>query len=96
MYPSTPLPCPSVDLKPPAAFCTENRVWQAGLFSVVHSPLPLMRDLPPTWREPRFQINVLPFESLQFSPSQPSGQFQVVEFEHTTLLGLPQERLKLF
>ena len=26
---SSPLPCPSVDLKPPAAFCTENRVRQA-------------------------------------------------------------------
>lgn len=26
---SSPLPCPSVDLKPPVAFCTENRVRQA-------------------------------------------------------------------
>ena len=30
---SSPLPCPSVDLKPPAAFCTENRVRQAVSFS---------------------------------------------------------------
>ena len=29
---SSPLPCPSVDLKAPAAFCTENRVRQAVLF----------------------------------------------------------------
>lgn len=29
---SSPLTCPSVDLKPPAAFCTENRVRQAVLF----------------------------------------------------------------
>ncbi len=30
---SSPLPCPIVDLKPPAAFCTENRVRQAVSFS---------------------------------------------------------------
>ena len=29
---SSPLPCSSVDLKTPAAFCTENRVRQAVLF----------------------------------------------------------------
>ena len=35
---SSPLPCPSVDLKPPAAFCTENRVQQAVLFCGAISP----------------------------------------------------------
>ena len=43
---SSPLPCPSVDLKPPAAFCTENRVRQAAfIFRKVLVSVPFLREL---------------------------------------------------
>ena len=53
------------------------------------------RYLPPNPEVAPFQINVLPFEAQKLSPSQPSGQLQVVEFKYAALPGFPQEGLEL-
>lgn len=42
-----------------------------------------------------FQINVLPLEAEEFSPSQPSGQLQVVDLKYPTLPAFPQEGCQL-